>query len=158
MKLSVGDIVFVLDKKSKAVVPCQLVERISSVTLAGENVKNIAVSPGGKKFKLEEYDAPWFENYETAYDYLRETALKLVDDTMKRALGSAEKNFGYTHQAKPSVDLSALPEEKPAESNISQDDHDKSIDDSLLQSEQVFVDIGGQQVKVTLPKEFVNEQ
>lgn len=156
MNLSVGDIIFVLDKKSSAVVPCQLIERISSVTLEGEDVKNIVSSPGGKKFKLEEYDAPWFENYESAYDYLKQSALRLVENTMERAKISAVKNFGYVYDEKKhessgtNVSIETV---NPADMHINEEQTTSISEDT----EQVFVDIGGQQVKVTLPKELVNE-
>ena len=149
MNLVVGDVVFVLDKKTQAVVPCQLVERISSVTLQGEATKHIAQTPGGKKFTLEEYESVWFENYEKSYEYLKEAALRLVDSTMQKAVRSAESSFGYklkelvpTHLSENSFDATDEEATQVEGEEIPSD------------SDQVFVDIGGQKVKVTLPKEF----
>jgi len=148
MKLSVGDVIFVIDKKTQAVVPCQLIEIISSVTLEGEQVKHIASTPGSKKFTLEEYDSLWFESYEKAKSYLTNAALKLVDSTMKRAEEAAIKTFGYA-PLRPAEEVST---EEQAESSYS-----SSQETNISDTEQVFVDIGGQQVKVTLPKELANE-
>ena len=155
MKLSVGKVVYVLDKKTHSVVPCQVVEVISSVTLDGEAVKNIVTSPSGKKIVLEDYNATWFESYEKAYDYLREAALELVSHTMRKASEVAFSSFGVRvdnhHQEtdekpqKSELDFQKLPEN--SEQNKGPD----------LDPEQVFVDIGGQQVKVTLPKELTYE-
>ena len=149
MNLSVGDVVFVLDKKTQAVVPCQLVERISSVTLEGEEVKNIAVTPGKKRFVLEEYSSPWFENYTLAHEYLNAAALELVANTMKRAEESAFKAFNYTRPD---------PKEEPAQDEMSSTKiavGDESITSiSVPTEEQVYIDMGGQKVRVTLPKEL----
>ena len=150
MNLVVGDIVFVLDKKTHAVVPCQLIERICSTTLAGEEVKNIASTPGGKKFTLEEYDAPWFESYDSANEYLRDAALKLVESTMNKAAMVAESSFGYS--ILPKTDSST--KEDNSEPETLQDSTEKLN----LETENVFVDIEGQRVKVSVPKEYlVNE-
>jgi hypothetical protein len=154
MKLSVGKVVYVLDKKTHSVVPCQVVEIISSVTLEGEAVKNIVTSPTGKKIVLEDYNATWFENYEKAYEYLKEAALELVSHTMRRAGEVAFASFGV----KP-VDLETNDEKSPDQS-LGLEAHTLVIDPETkndLEPEQVFVDIGGQQVKVTLPRELSHE-
>lgn len=146
MKLSVGDVVFVMDKKTQAVVPCQLVERISSTTLTGEEIKNIAATPSGKTFTLESYEAPWFSSYDEAYDHLKDAALSLVDATMKKAAKAAQKSFNVRSEQ------ITFDEVRQQSASLSTDKMPDPIS-----SEQVYVDIGGQQVKVTLPKELSNE-
>lgn len=153
MKLSVGDVVFVLDKKSQAVVPCQLVERISSVTLNGEDIKNIVSTPTGKKFTLEEYDSVWFESYDQAYDYLKKAAISLVDATMTRARDVCEKSFGYTISTDSDLQI------KEAHDNHEEASEFKEVENTSptelsSETEEVFVDLGGQKVRVTLPKEY----
>jgi len=151
MNLNVGDIVFVIDKKTQSVVPCQLVERVSTVTLEGEATKHIASTPSGKRFNLSEYSSAWFETYEKTEEYLTSAALDLVKMTMKKAEESASKSFGYIRANNLS---SPTPEdtkelhsfETPLESDV-----------ALSENEQVYVDMGGQKVRVTLPKEFINE-
>jgi hypothetical protein len=154
MKLSVGNVVYVLDKKTQAVVPCQLVERISSVTLNGEVIKNIASTPSGKKFVLEEYVSPWFENYDLAHEYLRNAALDLVKNTMNKAKEVAIKTFGHdSFNSK----LEVKDNSQHADFNDSSSDENPTTL-ALENHDEVLVDIGGQQVKVTLPKEYtVNE-
>ena len=153
MKLSVGDVVFVLDKKSQAVVPCQLVERISSVTLDGEDIKNIVSTPTGKKFTLEEYDSVWFESYDQAYDYLKKAAISLVDATMARARDVCEKSFGYTIPRGREVQAKESHDNRIEESESKEPEN---VPGTALSSEteEVFVDLGGQKVRVTLPKEY----
>ena len=146
MNLSVGDVVFVLDKKTQSVVPCQLVERISSVTLEGEKIKNIASTPSGKTFVLEEYDSTWFESYRQAHEYLSEAAMKLVEATMNRARVQAEKSFKYSFKT-----LEVTPT-KPIQEALEEIEEVQQVSG---EKEQVFVDMGGQKVKVTLPKEYV---
>ena len=154
MKLSVSDVIFVLDKKTQAVVPCQLVEIVSSVTLEGEDIKHIASTPGGKKFNLDEYESLWFSTYEEAKEYLTNAALELVSSTMKRAEQVAIKTFNY----KPSSSEESkfqTPSEDVKDGDIP---HQETLpEETFTDNEQVFVDIGGQQVKVTLPKELINE-
>jgi len=151
MNLSVGDVIFVLDKKTKAVVPCQLVERISSVTLTGEEIRNIVSTPSGKNFNLEEYESPWFDSYDSAEKYLLNAAIELVSSTMKRAEEVAVKAFGHSSKnLDPPISESSLDSE-----DVDLRSKEKSL--NIEETDQVFVDIGGQQVKVTLPKELINE-
>lgn len=148
MNLNVGDVVFVIDKKTQSVVPCQLVERISTITLEGEEIKHIACTPGGKRFDLTEYSSAWFETYEKTEEYLTSAALDLVSITMKRAEEAASKSFGYerTNGINP-----PLPDNSPdLETEI-------GAEKSASESDQVFVEMGGQKVRVTLPKELVND-
>ena len=140
MNLSVGDIVFVMDKKTQAVVPCQLVERISSITLSGENIRNIVSTPRGKQFVLEEYDSPWFQGFEEAHDYLKNAALSLGDATMKKAKEAAEKSFGISPVA-----------------SVGEVASTEILKNTEKLEDQDFVDIAGQKVKVTLPKEISGE-
>ena len=144
MKISVGDIVFVLDKQTRAVVPCQLVEIISSITQEGESIKHVVVTPSGKKkFVIENHGAPWFETHDKAHEYLKSAALKLVDDTMKKARKVASESFG--------IDI------KDSQASISEQPVDApEVQLNLDTSESIFVDMAGQKVRVSLPKELGN--
>ena len=144
MKITVGDIVFVLDKKTRAVVPCQLVEIISSITQEGESVRHVVVTPTGKKrFEIESHTAPWFETHEKAHEYLKTAALKLVDDTMKKAKKVAFESFGVDVEGS----ISPVPEEVVGAPNAQL---------PLDGTDSIFVDMAGQKVKVSLPKELSN--
>jgi len=153
MKISVGDVLFVLDRKTRAVVPCQLVEIISSITLDGETTKHVVVTPSGKKrFQIEDHPSPWFETYRDAHNYLKEAALKLVEDTMNKARKVSMDSFGVDVRSRQESFISSSAEEyhsenqKSSQTTLDLEDH----------SETLYVDMGGQKVKVSLPKELSN--
>ncbi len=148
MKLSVGDVVFVLDKKTHAVVPCQLVEIISSVTLDGETTNHVVVTPTGKKkFKLEDHASPWFSSFDEARSYLLAAATQLIDDTMARALESAKINFNYKKDLKS---------EEDQDNQLSEDSQEILPISTEEARDHLYVDMAGQRVKVTLPDELAN--
>ena len=43
--LEVGDIIYMLDRKTQALVPCMVVEKVSSVTMQGENIHHVISPP-----------------------------------------------------------------------------------------------------------------
>ena len=153
MKMSVGRVIFVLSKESHSVVPCRIVEIVSSVTLEGETKTHIIEAPGGKKrIRLEDHDAPWFDTFDAARSYLLNAANALVDQTMNRALKVAQKSFDFTvesqvtsHSEGLDSDLNDL-EDTPKDTQMSFEETEDSL----------YVDMAGQKVKVTLPKELIN--
>jgi hypothetical protein len=157
-QLSVGDIVFILDKTTHAVLPCQLVEIISSITVEGEKTRHVVMTPGAKKkFKLEEQTTPWFSTHEEARRYLLEAATQLIDGTLKKAIQVALSSFGVDVQknnCKSEVQDPALTELVSDDTTPDQNNSDAAI---LTNNESLYVEMGGQKVKVTLPKELTNE-
>lgn len=148
--LNVSDIIYVLDRKTHTVVPCQIVEIVSSVTLEGETITHIVSTPSAnKKFVLEEQKNPWFESFETARDYLEEAALRLVQETMKKSHEMAVTYYGIT-------DNLENPEAKSCEEQV-------AVETTVLEeaeiadSSDVYVDMMGQTVKVTLPKVLIDD-
>ena len=151
--LSVSDIIYVLDRRTHTVVPCQIVEIVSSKTLEGETVKHIVSTPStNKKFTLEEQKNPWFDSFDTAKDYLETAALRLVQETMKKTqemtmtyygkdIGDCESNENVSVENLPFVEEPISPE------------NELPLDESA----DVYVDMMGQTVKVTLPKVLIDE-
>ena len=141
----VGNVIFVLNKETHSVVPCRIVEIVSSVTLKGQTTTHIVETPSGKKrIRLEDHDTPWFETFESAKEYLLSAANDLVDQTMERTLRVAQKSFGFElegQETKPELtEKLNLPQEASTDS----------------ESNSLYVDMAGQKVKVTLPKELID--
>ena len=145
MALKVKDIVYLLDKKSHALVPCLVIEIISSVSIDGEKTYHIVQTPGKKKLKLQEYTSPWFSSIEEAQQFLLETATSMIQQTVDDALLSAREHFDYNHNKELEI---SSPEE--------QTDFFKNVQDS---EERVKIDLGnGQTATVSLPSEIINEK
>ena len=141
--IKVGNIVYLLDKKTHAIVPCMIVEQVNSISLEGETTHHIMKTPAGRKAKLEDFKSPWFQDIPSARDFLMEAAKNLVDETVEKANQIAAEAFGDN--------LSAL-----EESNVNENDFVfyKSEEDSPVEtsSNEVFVDLpNGQKARVSMP-------
>lgn len=151
MKMLVGSVIFVLDKETHSVVPCRIVEIVSSVTLEGETTTHVIESPSGKKkIRLEDHDSPWFDSFDSARKYLLSAANKLVDQTMEKALKVAQKSFDFKLESEEDSLEASLPKE-----SIVQNKSDETFE-LPNQEDSLYVDMAGQKVKVTLPKELSN--
>ncbi len=134
--LKVGDVIYLLDKKSQAMVPCLIIEKVNSVSLQGESTHHMVSTPGGKSLKLEEYKSPWFETIDDAKNFLLDSAKKLIQKSADAALKVAKETFD-------------LPEE--THQDLSQDTS-RVLEEAQNIPDQVIVDLGdGQTAKVTMP-------
>jgi len=143
MKVNVGNIVFVLDNKTHNIIPCKVVEKVSSLTETGEKVYHILETPASKSFKLEDLKAPWFQDIESSKVHLMDAAQKLVDHTAQRALTAAERAFGHTEDKKTDVLI----------------EDQFSSESSILTNEETVtvVDLGdGQKANIILPEELLH--
>ena len=139
--LSVGEVLYLLDKKTQAIIPCMIVEKVSSISLEGENTHHMIVSPSGKKIRLENYKSPWFTTIKDARSFLLEASTKLIDRVIDDALSTAKSSF----------EMPANLEE--TQSDLSNDEITSSVQNF---SEDVIIDLGdGKKAKVTLPSEVV---
>ena len=140
--LSVGKVIYLLDKKTHAIIPCMVIEKVSSVSLEGETVHHIITSPTGKKIKLENYKSPWFPSIEEARTFLVDTSMKLIDRVINDALEIADNSFKTAQVASPNLD-------EPLSDVYEEDNTIESDVESFANN--VLVDLGnGQTAKVTL--------
>jgi len=146
MMLNVKDVVYLLDKKTQTLVPCLVVEIISSVSIDGEKTYHIVESPAKKKLKLENYGNPWFSSIEEAQAFLMETASSIIQKTVDKAILSAKEVFG--------IDSSILAEQ--SDNSLDQESLFKDVQND---GEHVKIDLGdGQIANVRLPSEIINEK
>lgn len=94
MSLKVSDIIFLMDRKSRDIVPCRVIERVATTTLEGESIHHIIQTTAGENLKLEDYSSPWFNNLEMARDFLLESAKNLIDVSIDRARDARAEAFG----------------------------------------------------------------
>ena len=129
--LKVGKIVYLLDKKTHAVVPCKIIEKIQSITETGETVKHVVRLPSEKSLTLETYKSPWFETIEGARTSLLESATALIDSTLEITRQKEEKYF---------------PSQKALDEAV-------SPDVQTSEEDSVYVELeNGQKAKVSLPE------
>jgi len=137
--LNVGEVIYLLDKKTQAVIPCMIVEKVNSISLEGETTHHVIVSPSGKKIRLENYKSPWFSSPDEARSFLLEASSKLIDRVISDALKTAKASFETA--ASPDEEVSVV-----SESQLTEDVQNFTND--------VIVDLGnGQTAKVTMPPE-----
>jgi hypothetical protein len=142
--LNVRDVIFLLDKKRQNLVPCQIVEIISSITIEGEKIHHIVMTPSEKTLKLEEFQGPWFTSIDKAQDFLLKAASELIQKAVDKALSVANENFGSSNSER-SDDISFFESQKNVLDKV------QNLDES------VKIDLGdGQIATVTLPSEMLD--
>ena len=92
----VGSIIYVLDSKTHALVPMQVVEEITKRTITGTEQQHIVRNSSGKCYTVEEMTSPVFNDLDTARAFLFETAEKLISVTVAKAQAEAEAKFTDT--------------------------------------------------------------
>lgn len=143
MKINVGDVIYVLDNKTHTIIPCKIVEKVSSVREDGEKIYHIVNAPSGKSFKIEDVKTPWFITIDEAKNHLTDAAKKLINATAEKALSVAKKTFG--HEVDNSIDdISSF--------NTSTEDLNS------FDKETVMVEFSdGQKANIILPEELMHE-
>ena len=149
MTIKVSDLIYVLDTKSHTVVPCKIVEKVTSVSLTGEDVFHMAETPAGKSFKLENCKNPWFTSIDDARNFLKDAAENLILETIQKAQQIATEKFG---------DESLVVDQ--TESNGGDSLSEQGFLDEIENvGEKVQIDLGnGQIANVQLPNEIINEK
>lgn len=141
MHVEVGQIVYVLDSKRHALVPCQVNEMVVSKTLKGENIHHVLFFPNSKQMVLENLKTPWFTDLNGAKAHLLQEAESMIDSVVENARTVAADSFDVMHD---SIDS---PHPVPTAPPPAQ-----------LESSEMTVDLGDGVIgKVTLPKEFLSE-
>jgi len=141
MMLSVKDVVYLLDKKTQTLVPCLVVEIISSVSINGEKIYHIVESPAKKKLKLEDYTSAWFSSIDEAQKFLMNTATSIIQKTIDKATVAAANSFGV---------------KQSEESQLNEGILFKNVQNA---EERVKIDLGdGQIANVSLPSEIIYEK
>ena len=134
MSLNVTDLIFVLDSKTHTVIPCKVIEKVTSESLEGEIVYHMVETPAGKNFRIEKCKHPWFSTIDDARDFLKTAAENLISETIQQAQAAAEDHFG----------------ESTKNENTLEDLNDMDAIQSV--NENVKIDLGdGQIANVRLP-------
>ena len=143
----VGKIVYLFDKKNHKIVPCRVIEKVSTVSLKGETVHHIVETPGKKTLKLEEYKGPRFSDIDEAKSFLLSAAEDLIDRTVQETLRVKSESFPEAEDDFMGGSMMYPPKES------SVDNLTPEVESP--QSDSVVVDLGdGQKAKVSLPNGF----
>lgn len=148
MSLKVSDIIFLMDRKSRDIVPCRIIERVATTTLEGESIHHIIQSASGENLKLEDYSSPWFSNLEMAREFLLESAKNLIDVSIDRASKARDEVFGTEE-----------PDPQPSQTSDIADFLNNSAVPVQEAPDSVKIDLGnGQTASVTLPKGILDAE
>lgn len=142
MKLDVGDIIYIIDPRTKSVVPARVNEQIVSKSLEGEKITHNLELPNGKEVSLETLDASFFKSLDDVREHLLKKAVNLIEIGVKNAAEVAKEKFALSSPEDPLGGILG-PESLVTPSENMEDVH------VVLEN--------GQKVKVNLPPEFTNE-
>ena len=157
MTIRVGDLIYVLDVKVHTVVPCRVVEKVSSIRIEGEEIHHIAETPTGKIFKLENCKNPWFTTIEDSRDFLKTAAEKLITGTIQRAQKIAESSFGEMTENADELDISSS--QSSSNGSRSPEHVNEMFDEAQSLNKNIQIDLGrGQVANVSLPNELLNAE
>lgn len=88
-KPEVGNIIYLLDANTNSLVPVEVVEEITHRTSSDVDVFHIIRFPNGKTVRLEDAKSPYFLDVDSAKSFLLETATRIVDAAVQKALKEA---------------------------------------------------------------------
>ena len=149
--ISVGSVVYLLDKKTHTVVPCQIVEQVKSITLEGEEIYHTVKTPNRKSLRLEDYSNPWFSDIDEAREFLLTAATSLIDTTIQKAKDTEEE---YFPQAIHPLSLSVSEKEARQDTVTKKTKRRNSKkEEAKTEVNDITVDLGtGQKARVKLPE------
>lgn len=93
MEYNVGSIVYLIDAKSRAIIPAQVNEQLTSKTASGEKVSHNIELPNGKLVKLESLNSTFFCSLDEVRVYLLGKATEIIDKGIARADEVATEHF-----------------------------------------------------------------
>jgi len=144
--IRVGDVIWIIDSDRHTIIPARVNEQIVSKTVSGEQTYHHVEFPSGKRQKLENVTAVWYDNLAGVRAHLLQRASELIEKTVTSAKEIALQKFQVNAEEEgespnDQVDLSE-------EALLTSTDHTDSL--------RVALD-SGQIVNVKVPQEFLDE-
>ena len=97
MKIDVGSVIFLIDPKSRSIIPARINEQVVTKKIEGETITHNIVLPNDKITQLESLDAAFFSTLDEVRDYLLAQAESLINVSISDAQSVAEEKFGLSH-------------------------------------------------------------
>ena len=144
MNLSVGDVIYLIDGTTRAVIPAQVNEQIVTRKLDGESITHKVELPNGKAVVLERLDVIFYTSLEDVRSHLMKKAEQLINEGVEKASAVAVEKFN-------SQSVLSSPTESVTPEVLTQEDNQSSKMQMTLPDGQVA------NVSVKIPEEFLNE-
>jgi len=144
LSLSVGDVIYLIDGTTRAVIPAQVNEQIVTRKLAGESITHKVELPNGKTAVLERLDVIFYTSLEDVRSHLMKKAEQLINEGVEKASAVAVEKFN-------SQPVLSSPSENPIPDVLAQEDAQGGKMQMTLPDGQVA------NVSVKIPEEFLNE-
>ena len=95
MRYTVGKILYVISKKSKSVIPVQVVEEVTRKTVTGESISYVVMLPGSntEQVALEKLDAKIFSSVDDVRRDMVENATNAIEKIIQKSLDLASESF-----------------------------------------------------------------
>ncbi len=140
MKIEVGSVIFLIDPKSRSIIPARVNEQVVTKKIEGETITHNVALPNEKVLQLEALNAVHFSSIAEVREYLMSQAEGLIDISISEAQNVAAEKFG--------VGVASLdtPLEIPS-----------SIDNNSNQVEITLPDGTVTKANVKIPSEFLDE-
>jgi len=140
MKIEVGSVIFLIDPKSRSIVPARVNEQVVTKKIEGETITHNVALPNEKVLQLEALNTAHFSSIAEVRDYLMSQAEGLIDISISEAQNVAAEKFGI---GVPSLDT-ALDMSTPTSDNSNK--MQVTLPDGTVAK-----------ANVKIPSEFLNE-
>jgi hypothetical protein len=99
MRYSVGQILFLLLRKDKKVIPVRIIEEVVRKTLDEEKISYVVIFPDKKSTTapLENIDAEVFKSPTEVKDRMVSSAVSMIDDIISKSVEIASQNFDFAN-------------------------------------------------------------
>ena len=94
MKIEVGSVIFLIDPKSRSIVPARVNEQVVTKKIEGETITHNVALPNDKILQLEALNTAYFSSIKEVRDYLMSQAEGLIDISITEAQNVAAEKFG----------------------------------------------------------------
>ena len=96
MSYKVGQLLYYCSEKTMKIIPVQVVEEVTRVTLEGEIKKYIVLLPDNERSKvdLDKINANIFSTIEEVKEFLKENTLKSIEKMANSATSLSKRAFG----------------------------------------------------------------
>ena len=135
MNYKVGQLLYYCSEKTMKIIPVQVVEEVTRVTLEGEVKKYIVLLPDNERSKidLDKIDSNIFSTIEEVKNFLKENTLKSIEKMANNAASLSKRAFGIEKNKLAVID--------PYEINVVESNSEKEMQVETNE-DIIMVDLG----------------
>jgi len=161
----VGQVIFLVSKKTQSVIAAQICEQIVKKTLSGEEttfrvmLSGVDTNDNTKTYDLSQIDADIYDSPEAASESLYNAARTAIDGLINSAVKDAETKFEYVSKAKifPSTEAKKPDDVNQSKTKTDQKTTKNSKKNSSEKSDDYIFMPDGTKARLTTPLETLEK-